>query len=81
MKRKNGKLLEMAGAVRKGAITELCLYEGIKLVADSAWDRDLAWYIASLWTAVSLSSVSLYHLEHIQGSAESFSDTVSAHLK
>lgn len=42
MKQKNMKLLAMAEAVRKGAVTELCLYEGIKLVADSTSDKDLA---------------------------------------
>lgn len=50
----------MAGAVKKRAITEICLYEGTNLVADSTSEKDLAWYSTILWTAVSISFVSLY---------------------
>lgn len=60
MKRKNTKLLLMAGAGKKRAIAEICPYEGTNLVADSTPEKDLAWYITSLWTAVSFSFVSLY---------------------
>lgn len=50
----------MAGAGKKRVIAEICLYEGTNLVADSTPEKDLAWYITSLWTAVSFSFVSLY---------------------